>query len=83
MQYDDGYFELMEEESKIIKNEEGQNIVRAYKLSNGDIITCNGLLLEFENNMFYEVVQKTYLVNPIFERTGKKCSPNDLNNMFN
>jgi hypothetical protein len=73
--YDDGYEEYVyveKEESNIPK-------IRAYQLNNGDVISINDLLLEFEDNLFYEVKEPVGLVNPYFERTGRKFTIEQLN----
>lgn len=56
--------------------------VRAYKLSNGDVVTILNLLLEFEDDLFYEVIRRESLINPEFIRTGKVFTPNEINRLF-
>jgi hypothetical protein len=74
--YDDEY------EYKVIENAEfPEGYVRAFKLSDGDVIIFNGMLLEFENNIFYAVKEGKGLINPYFERTGASFTIEELNNI--
>lgn len=77
MFYDDGY---NPDEYKIVKGyEPPEGYVRAFQLSNGDVITIHNLLLEFEDTLFYEVKEPRGIVNPYFERTGRVFTMEQLN----
>ena len=84
MYYDDGYEELLKEEElgKFEDETLGLPKVRAHKLSNGDVLQVNDLLLEFENNLLYEVKPSLEAVNPYYERTGRTYTPELLNKML-
>lgn len=75
--YDDGYEHLQDNVFKIDDNQ----AVRVYKLSNGDIFKVNELLLEFEDNLLYEVTEKRNSVYATYIRTSRVFTPNEINNM--
>jgi hypothetical protein len=76
--YDDGY----EESIRIEKANSPKGCVRAHKLSNGDVINVMSILLEFEDNILYEVEEAKGLINPVYERTGRSFTPQQVNEMF-
>jgi hypothetical protein len=78
MYYDDGF----EQETKVKKSELPANTYRAYKLHNGDVISVNDLLLEFKDGILYQVKKVTYGCYVIYERTGRKFTPEQLNEML-
>lgn len=80
MYYDDGYeFKNVSVE----KGEKPEGYVRAYQLSNGDVVNINNLLLEFEDNILYEVVKvRETLFEPKYERTGKSFTPEQINKII-
>jgi len=77
MHYDDGYEYL----PKVEKAEIPEGYTRAHMLGNGDVVQVHGLLLEFEDNILYEVKEPVGLVNPYYERTGRSFTPEQLNEM--
>ena len=79
MYFDDGYFDG---DFKLIKAKLPDGYTRAFKLSNGDVITILNLLLEYEDGLFYEVVKRDKLINPEFLRTGKSFTPNEINSLY-
>jgi hypothetical protein len=53
---------------------------RAYQLSNKDIVQVNDMLLEFEDNMLYEVEIVVYGgIYVVYARTGKSYTPEEIN----
>ena len=79
MFYDDGY-----EKIRLKKAEMPKNSVRAYKLCNGDIITVNNLVLQFEDKVLYEMIEDGLDVfgQQKWKRTGKSFTPEQLNNLI-
>lgn len=80
MYYDDGY----EQEIKLEKAEMPKNAVRAYRLCNGDIFTVKDLVLQFENNILYEMVEDglDMFRQRKWKRTGKLFTPEQLNKLI-
>ena len=56
--------------------------IRAYELVDGAVVEINGLLLEFEDGLFYEVEKGASFINPVYKRTGVKYSPSELEEYF-
>ncbi|MFQ3543478.1 hypothetical protein Q7A53_05280 [Halobacillus rhizosphaerae] len=71
---------------RIENSEPPKGHVRAYRLLNNDVIQVFNLLLEFENNIFYEVIEEQACFDKfgslsIYKRTGRKFTPEQLNEM--
>jgi hypothetical protein len=77
--YDDGY----KQETKIEKAELPDGYVRAVRLENGMVMQINDLLLEFEDNILYEVEPAKTWLNPFYERTGRSFTMEQINQMSN
>lgn len=77
MYYDDGY----EQEVKVEKAELPEGYVRAVRLENGMVVQVNHLLLEFEDNILYEVEPAKSWFNPYYERTGRSFTMEQINQM--
>lgn len=56
--------------------------VRAFRLSNGDVFTIRDLMLEFEDNILYEVREIGSGFFRKYKRTGKSFTPEKINLMF-
>lgn len=78
MYYDDGY----EEFASIEKTELPEGYTRAYRLENGVVIQVNDYLLEFEDNMLYEVEPAKTWFNPVYKRTGRSFTIEQINQMY-
>lgn len=61
-------------------------VVRAFPLSNEDIITVHNegevMLLEYEDRYLYEVEERSFWGNSIYERTGVVFTPEEINKML-
>ena len=64
------------------------NKVRAIKLNNGDVVSIDGKLYEFEDSLLFEVVEdssNTFIYkdmirfNPQYKRTGKSFTHEEIN----
>lgn len=77
--FDDG-FENITLEKAILPN----NYVRAYRLQNNDILTINNMVLEFEDNILYKVVDDGFDLfgQKKWKRTGKSFTPEQLNKLL-
>jgi hypothetical protein len=89
MFYDDGYDpdkeKIKDEEFRLATESEIKEgrAVRVFKLSNGDVFQIYNLLLEFEDNILYEVVcVRDTLFEPRYERTGRSFTPEQINKMI-
>lgn len=79
---DDTYSSFYENEFKFIEAEKEESDIpkyRAYKLRNFDVISLNGMLLEFEDNVLYEVIECRDGFFVQYKRTGRTYTPPEVN----
>lgn len=69
--------------TKIVREDNETIIIhgkKAHQLHNKDVIGINDWLLEFEDNMLYEVEKVVYDNKyVVYERTGKSYTPEEVN----
>ncbi|MDS7057112.1 hypothetical protein NXG04_07420 [Klebsiella pneumoniae] len=58
-----------------------ENAVRAYRLQDGDVITVNGMQLQYEDGKFYKGFSVGTGFFPEFHRNGGFYTAEDLNEM--
>lgn len=84
--YDDGFYDKKDDLTLALAevNDFPEEYIRVYKLCDGDIFSINNVFIEYENNIFYEIVYSGYVdefYNKEYKRTGKKFTIEELNNL--